>query len=63
MIDGGQTTDRINHLPNFFHFKNQQSSLGNHQSVGKNAVQWLMHSGREVPPSGPKPNSRSRLEA
>ena len=28
---------RINHTPNFFHFKNQQSSLDNHQSDGKNA--------------------------
>ena len=24
--------DRINHTPNFFHFKNQQSSLDNHHS-------------------------------
>ena len=29
--------DRINHTPNFFHFKIQQSSLDNHQSDGKNA--------------------------
>ena len=28
---------RINHTPNFFHFKNQQSSLDNQQSGGKNA--------------------------
>jgi hypothetical protein len=26
---------RLNHTPNFFHFNNQQSSLGNHQSDGK----------------------------
>ena len=24
--------DRINHTPNFFHFKNQKSSLDNHRS-------------------------------
>jgi hypothetical protein len=52
MIDEGQTTDRINRTPNFFHFNNQQSSLDNHQSDGKNAVGWLTHTGREVPPSG-----------
>jgi hypothetical protein len=31
-IGEGQTTARINHTPNFFHFNNQQSSLDNHQS-------------------------------
>jgi hypothetical protein len=37
MIDEGEIMGRINHTPNFFHFKNQQSSLDNHQSDGKNA--------------------------
>ncbi len=41
MIGEGQTTDRISHTPNFFHFNNQQSSLDNHQSDVKNAVRWL----------------------
>jgi hypothetical protein len=58
VIGEGQTTDRINHTPNFFHFNNQQSSLDNHQSDGKNAIRWLTHTGREVPPSGLQPNSR-----
>jgi hypothetical protein len=35
MIDGGEIMGRINHTPNSFHFKNQQSSLDNHQSDGK----------------------------
>jgi hypothetical protein len=60
MIGEGQTTDRINRTPNFFHFNNQQSSLDNHQSDGKNAVRWLTHTGREEPPSGLKPNSLTR---
>jgi hypothetical protein len=37
MIGGGEIMGRINHTPNFFHFKNQQSSLDNQQSGGKNA--------------------------
>jgi len=38
MIDEGEGMSRINHTPQFLHFKNQQSSLGNHQSLaGKNA--------------------------
>jgi len=57
MICEGQTKDRINHTPNFFHINNQQSSLDNHQSYVKNAVRWLTLTGREVPPSGLKPNS------
>jgi hypothetical protein len=43
VIDGGQTMHRINHSPNFFHFNNQQSSIGNHQSDGKIAIRWLTH--------------------
>jgi hypothetical protein len=31
--------------------------------LGGPAVRWLTHTGREVPPSGLKPNSRSRREA
>jgi len=60
MIGEGQTTDRIYHSPNFFHFNNQQSSIDNHQSDGKNAVGWLTHTGREVPTSGIEPNSRGQ---
>jgi hypothetical protein len=58
---------RSNQTPNFFHFNNQQStiinqqsSIDNQQSDGKNAVRWLTHTGREVPPSGLKPNSREQ---
>jgi hypothetical protein len=47
----------MDHMTNFFHFNNQQSSLDNHQSDGKSAVRWLTHTGREVSPSGLKPNS------
>jgi hypothetical protein len=63
MIGGGQTTDRMDHMTNFFHFNNQQSSLDNRQSDGKSAVRWLTHTGREVPPSGLKPNSQAALRA
>ncbi len=47
--------DRINHTPNFFHFKNQQSSLDNHQSDGKNAG--------SVPGYAPNPNSQTACHA
>jgi hypothetical protein len=33
MIDGGQTTDRIDHTPNLFHFNNHQSTIINQQST------------------------------
>jgi hypothetical protein len=61
MIGGGQTTDRINHSPNFFHFNNQQSSLDNHQSDLKkrSPVAYALMAGL-VPPSGLKPNSREQ---
>jgi hypothetical protein len=32
MIDEGEGMSRINHTPQFLHFKNQQSSLDNQQS-------------------------------
>ena len=37
VIGEGEDKDRIDHAPNFFHFKNQQSSLDNHQSVLRDA--------------------------
>jgi hypothetical protein len=37
MIDEVEDKDRIDQSPNFFHFKNQQSSLDNHQSVPRDA--------------------------
>ncbi len=46
---------RINHTPNFFHFKNQQSSLDIHQSDGKNAG--------SVPAYAPNPNSQTACHA
>jgi hypothetical protein len=54
VIDGGQTTDRIDHSPNFFHFNNQQSSLDNRQSDLKKRgpVAYALMAGL-VPPSGP----------
>jgi hypothetical protein len=67
MIGGGQTTDRINHSPNFFHFKNQQSSLDNHQSDLKKRgpVAYALMAGL-VLPSGPntkQPGAGVRREA
>ena len=44
--------DRINHTPNFFHFNNQQPSLGNHQSDGKAHSGGLRTPAGLVPPSG-----------
>ena len=38
VIDEVEDKDRTDHAPNFFHFKNQQSSLDNHQSVPRDAV-------------------------
>jgi hypothetical protein len=52
VIGGGQTTDRINHSPNFFHFNNQQSSLDNHQSDGKNPVGGLRTPAEKCRPPG-----------
>jgi hypothetical protein len=47
VIGAGQTTDRINHTPNFFHFNNRQSSLDNHQSDGKTQSGGLRTNGTE----------------
>jgi len=60
VIDGGKTTDRINHSPNFIHFNNQQSTLDNHQSDLKKRgpVACALMAGL-VPPSGLKPNSQT----
>jgi hypothetical protein len=33
MIDEGENMERINFMLNSHHFKNQQSSLDNHQSI------------------------------
>ena len=55
MIDVGEIMDRINHTHNFFHFKNQKSSLDNHQSDGKNAG--------TVPVYAPNPNSQTAVRA
>jgi membrane-anchored protein YejM (alkaline phosphatase superfamily) len=60
MIGEGQTTDRINHMPNFFHFNNRQSSLDNHQSDGKMQSGGLRTPAGLVSPSGLKPNSLTR---
>jgi hypothetical protein len=38
VIDEVEHKDRTDQSPNFFHFKNQQSSLDNHQSVPRDAV-------------------------
>jgi hypothetical protein len=43
---------RLNHTPNFFHFNNQQSSLDNHQSIGKMQSGGLRTPADLVPPSG-----------
>jgi len=66
VIGEGQTTDRISHTPNFFHFNNQQSSLDNHQSDVKNAVRWLTHTGSSCVALRAKtkqPGAGERLEA
>jgi hypothetical protein len=38
MIDEVEDKDRTDYTPNFLHFKNQQSSHDNHQSVLRDAV-------------------------
>jgi len=43
VIGEGEDKDRIDHAPNFFHFKNQQSSLDNHQSVLRDARGLARH--------------------
>jgi hypothetical protein len=43
MIDEVEDKDRTDHAPNFFHFKNQQSSLDNHQSVPRDARGLARH--------------------
>jgi hypothetical protein len=35
VIGKGENKDRINHAPNSCYFKNQQSSLDNHQSIAE----------------------------
>ena len=43
VIGEGEDKDRINRSPRFFHFKNQQSSLDNHQAVAGDARGLARH--------------------
>jgi len=49
VIGEGQTTDRINHSPNFFHFNNQQSTINNHHSTIINPMEKMQSGGLRTP--------------
>ena len=69
VIGEGQTTARINHTPNFFHFNNQQSTINNHHSTiitRQSSIRWKKRSPVAyalmavlVSPSGLEPNSQT----
>jgi hypothetical protein len=52
MIGEGQTTDRIYHSPNFFHFNNQQSSIDNLNPMEKTQAGGLRTPAEKCRPPG-----------